>query len=174
MYTVKIVVDKKQFKDVEEMLDDMSGDRVGQVIDRRLSEVAQNTEREMKHQAPSFTGALKESIDHEKVRMTEPKTKAYIIGPSDSYSSGSYGKHHPKNYAYYIETGRGPTDTLANPTDLALRMGISIEEAFAFAKWMRSTGKAKRSPNPFVGRTYNWLIRVADGVANNIVDDIVK
>jgi hypothetical protein len=96
----------------------------------------------MQTYAPVFTGKLKESIDW-KVGDT-PLSRE--IGPQHDG-----GEFPPSNYGIYVDSGGGPSG-MPNVNDIGDRMGLSDREAFAFAKYLKLTGKAVRTPTFFVGK----------------------
>lgn len=140
-----------------------AADLIGMGAERVLDDAANKAETAMRAEAPSFTGELKGSID-----TFRSLPGARWIGPSGGGSG--YSAYGPTHYARYVEEGGGPSATLANPTDIALRMGLDLPEAFAFAKYLKNTGKAVQAPHFFLEKTANML----DGVFYAMGLDFVR
>jgi len=129
--------------------------------DEILNRITDEAVITMEENAPDFTGTLKESIGSIHINPNET-----IVGP---LGAGENLLYPPSHYAYAVEHGKGP-HRLPNPTDIALRLGIDIEEAFAFAKWLQRTGKAVRQTNAFVMRTYQIMLRKIVEIINNSIN----
>jgi hypothetical protein len=110
-----------------------------------LDDVAGTSAVMMQQNAPVFTGRLKNSIDWE--IGSNPMTRE--IGPQ---SDGS--RFSPDKYGTYVDSGGGPSG-MPNVDDIGDRMGLSKRDAFAFAKYLRATGKAYRTPTYFVAKVAN-------------------
>ena len=135
-YYITVIGDKALINDLNRIKN-----RLGYTREDILDQTASVIKRDLRAAAPSFTGALRSSIEVILRRRDER-----WIGPS---GKGSSVRFPPSRYAEYVEGGGGPTAKLPNVQDISLRMGIPIGEAFAFAKYLRDSGKAVRTPSFF-------------------------
>jgi hypothetical protein len=157
-----------EIQNAEQVARDLSsvGSSIVYGVEDVLDRAASATETAMKANAPKFTGALAESID------TIKKTKGERwIGPSAKGHAG-LSRYSPQNYAYYVSEGGGPSG-LPNIEDIALRLGISDVEAFAFAKYLRNTGKSVRVPSFFIDKTQNMVEDLFYGLGVQFISRVV-
>jgi hypothetical protein len=131
----------------------------GDVLDKTSSEAT----KLMQQYAPVFTGKLKQSIDWEE---TGPLSRE--IGPK---TDGS--KFSPDKYGTYVDSGGGPSG-MPNVDDIGDRMGIGPREAFAFSKFLRSTGKAFRTPTYFVGKVAGKITSIFESSVNKLFAEAIK
>ena len=106
--------------------------------------------------APVFTGRLKDSVG---IQESGPKYR--IIGPD-------------ADYAIHVEQGGGPGG-FPNVTDLEDRIFYGGKRgAWAFAKYLKSTGKAVRSPSYFIKQVADATEGLFMTQINNLVRMAVR
>lgn len=136
MYTITINGTEELMKKFEAIQSNF-----GTSVDGVMKEVASDLRDTMENNAPVFTGRLKSSIE-----VTKGDQKySYVIGPSADDGS----RFPPSKYGEFVDTGGGPSG-MPNVDDIGDRLGLSDREAFAFAKYLKLTGKAIRTPTFFV------------------------
>ena len=142
MINVRIDGDKEVISGLNNMVKEL------QTPESMLDKVAYETQIQMKSESPYKTGALLGSI-----KIDSPNTFTRIIEPvSRNFAPGN-------KYALPIETGWGTVGVFPNVNSISIYYGVDMKLAFAIAAGIAS----KTYPaNPFVERTYNWLMTRID------------
>lgn len=158
-YVIEIQGDKELARDLSKIAREL-----GNSVDDILDASAASVESTMKGKSPSFTGELKSSV--KVFRRTKDER---WIGPT----SGRSGSFPPSHYGRFVDQGGGPRG-FANIDDIALRLGIDTRQAFAFAKYLRDSGKGVQRASGFVRDTAQQEALVFYRTVQDYINRIIR
>ena len=139
-YTVTIDGDEKLIKELLKI-----STSIGVNSENLLDQMAVEAKMLLSTNAPKSQGHLSESMNILYATKGERHIGPGTAGPSTQFP--------PSHYARYVEEGGGPTSVMPNVEDIMARFGLNLRQGIIFSKYLRDSGRAVRTANPFVKNT---------------------